>query len=74
MICKKVMCNSVIESKDAREQTSALDLRSAAISWTLSLCSFGADLYMSNRSFISFWDSWAFLVSDDASQKTKTSH
>lgn len=46
----------------AEEQTSALDLRSAAISCTLSRCSFGADLYMSNKSFISFWDSCAFLT------------
>lgn len=49
------------EGRLTKEQTSALDLRSAAMSCTLSLCSFGADLYMSNKSFISFWDSWAFL-------------
>ncbi len=47
--------------QNTKEQTSALDLRSAAMSCTLSLCSFGADLYMSNKSFISFWDSCAFL-------------
>lgn len=44
-----------------KKTTSALAFRSAAMSCTLSLCSFGADLYMSNKSFISFWDSWAFL-------------
>lgn len=31
------------------------------MSCTLSRCSLGADLYMSNSSFISFWLSWAFL-------------
>lgn len=41
--------------------TSALALRSAAMSCTLSRCSLGADLYMSSNSFISFWLSWAFL-------------
>lgn len=34
--------------------TSALALRSAAMSCTLSRCSLGADLYMSSSSFISF--------------------
>lgn len=41
--------------------TSALALRSAAMSCTLSRCSLGADLYMSSSNFISFWLSWAFL-------------
>lgn len=41
--------------------TSDLDFFSAAMSWTLSLCSFGAERYMSSSSFISLWDSWAFL-------------
>lgn len=41
--------------------TSALALRSAAMSCTLSRCSLGADLYISSSSFISFWLSWAFL-------------
>ena len=41
--------------------TSALALRSAAMSCTLSRCSLGADLYMSKSNFISFWLSWAFL-------------
>ena len=61
LTCKKEMCESMTEGRLTKEQTSALDLRSAAMSCTLSLCSFGADLYMSNKSFISFWDSWAFL-------------
>lgn len=43
--------------------TSDLDFFSAAMSWTLSLCSFGAERYMSSSSFISLWDSWAFLHS-----------
>lgn len=42
--------------------TSALALRSAAMSCTLSRCSLGADLYISSSSFISFWLSWAFLA------------
>lgn len=41
--------------------TSDFAFFSAAISCTLSLCSFGAERYMSNSSFISLWDSWAFL-------------
>ncbi|KAG7226348.1 hypothetical protein INR49_013759 [Caranx melampygus] len=60
---KKKCDKRMNERQETKEPTSALDLRSAAMSCTLSLCSFGADLYMSNKSFISFWDSWAFLMS-----------
>uniref|UniRef100_A0A6B0UZI8 Putative secreted protein n=1 Tax=Ixodes ricinus TaxID=34613 RepID=A0A6B0UZI8_IXORI len=41
--------------------TSARAFFSAAISWTLSLCSFGAPLYMSSSSLSSLWASWDFL-------------
>lgn len=54
-LCGSVCCAVLI--------TSDLDFFSAAMSWTLSLCSFGAERYMSSSSFISLWDSWAFLHS-----------
>lgn len=44
--------------------TSAFAFFSAAISCTLSLCSLGAERYISNNSFISFWLSWAFLEAE----------
>lgn len=54
--------------------TSDLDFFSAAMSWTLSLCSFGAERYMSSSSFISLWDSCAFLHSQDKSHHLTIIH